>query len=68
MKNTDYDWREDSEHVFESICDHCGEEEVLVRYLEDPYVAEVYVEEYRDEHVDKSYWCYDCWNDRKDDV
>jgi len=68
VKNADYDWAEDGEGVFESTCDHCCAEEVLVRYLEDPYVAEVYVEESRDEHIDKSYWCYDCWNKRADDI
>ena len=43
-------------------CDHCHEVKVNVEYLADPFTYEIYDEIYN------SYWCDDCYSNRKDEI
>jgi hypothetical protein len=43
-------------------CDHCGELHWCMRDC-DPLMEEVY-----DERTEDSYWCRDCWQERRDDI
>lgn len=58
------DWGPGS-HDLITECGHCAEERPCIKRC-DPFIAEVYPEELGE--AEETYWCYNCFCDRKDRI